>query len=196
MRGLTFIETIIVALITAVISSILTNYLQRRSEQIKFLRDKLIDRYSEFVAAASAELDRAKMQKATALSGQEGQDYTDLIQSTHQLMRSNRTHLNRLSMQIRLLEQDDLLNTMVKELAKDQPFMMFLLPPKWKDSSYNEQFNKFDSEINLFEEKLSDLVNFVLTKHSKIQQESIIQDFFKKLKNFIRNFIHQHDLQR
>lgn len=196
MRGLTFIETIIVALITVIITSLLTNYLQRRSEQIKFLRDKLIDRYSEFVATASAELDRAKMQKSTALSGQEGQDYTDLIQSTHQLMRSNRAQLNRLSLQIRLFEQDDLLNKMVQEITKDQPVMMFLLPPEWKDSSYNERFNKFDSEINLFEQNLSDLVNLVLTKHSKIQKENFIRGCFKKVKNFIRNFIHQHEPQR
>ncbi len=109
MRGLTFIKTIFVALITAVISSLLTSYLQRRNEQNKFLRDKLIDRYSEFVAIASAELDRAKMQAATALNGREDQDYTDLIHSTHQLMRSTHAQLARLYLQIRLLESDKFL---------------------------------------------------------------------------------------
>ena len=49
------------------------------------------------------------MQAATALNGREDQDYTDLIHSTHQLMRSNHAQLARLYLQIRLLESDKFL---------------------------------------------------------------------------------------
>ncbi len=189
MRGLTFIETIIVALITAIISSLLTTYWQRRNEQIKFLRDKLIDRYSEFVAVASAELDRANMQAAAAHSGKEDQDYTDLIQSTHQLTRSNRAQLIRLSLQIRLLEQDDSLNNQAQELFKNQPLMIFILPPRWRDVLYQEQFNKFESEISAFDHNLSKLVSDIQTKYSESAKKFFFNRLLSRAKNLLSRLI-------
>lgn len=158
---MTFWETVSVALITAITSTFLTTYWQRLNEQIKFSRDKLFDRYSDFIATASADLDRAKKQAAIASIGQE-QDYTALDQSTHQAIKSNHAELARLSLQIRLLESNEVLKQKVKQIEKSQPFMVLLLPPKWNDPLYQERFNKFESEINLFEKNLSDLADAVL----------------------------------
>lgn len=189
MKGLTFIETIFVASITAIINSLLITYLQRRNEQIKFLRDKLIDRYSEFVAAASAELDRANMQAATALSGREDQDYTDLVQSTHQLTRSNRAQLIRLSLQIRLLEQDDSLNNQAQELSKNQPLMIFILPPRWSDGLYREQFNKFQSEISAFDHNLSKLVIDIQNKYAESAKKSFFNILLSRAEDLLSRLI-------
>lgn len=178
---MTFWQTVIVALTaltSAFISAFLTTYLQRRNEQIKFIRDKLIDRYSEFVAICSADLSRANIQASIAQTYQAEQDYKDLIHGTYQSMKSNQLELARLSLQIRLLESDEELKKKVKELEKSQPFMMFLLPPQWNDISYKEQFNKFESEINLFEQNLSDLVNTILAKQKAKKTLFYVVGFF------------------
>ncbi len=132
---MTIWQTVIVALTalaSAFISAFLTTYFQRRNEQVKFSRDKLFDKYSDFVAILSADLDRAKTQSAIAnIENKQQQDYKDLAQSTYQSMKSNCVELARLSLQIRLLESNEVLKQKVKQLEKSQPSMIFLLPPKW-----------------------------------------------------------------
>ena len=75
---MTIWQTVIVALTalaSAFISAFLTTYFQRWNEQVKFSRDKLFDKYSDFVAIVSADLDRAKTQAAIAnIENKEQQD--------------------------------------------------------------------------------------------------------------------------
>lgn len=74
--AMSFGETIVVALCTAFATSLLSwlghflvAYLQRSNEQAKFLREKLLGRYSEFIAVASDDLERAKMQASCMALG-------------------------------------------------------------------------------------------------------------------------------
>ncbi|HOW76061.1 MAG TPA: hypothetical protein P5102_13670 [Candidatus Competibacteraceae bacterium] len=171
-------QTIIIslkALISALMSAFLTNYLQRRNEQIKFSRDKLFDRYSEFVAVASADLFRARMQLALA-ERKFQEENKDLIDNAYQSMKSNKMELSRLSLQIRLLESDEQLKRKVQQIEKSQPFMFFLFPPK-SDSDYQGKLNKFDSDINLFEQSFFDLANMVLA-NQKIAGKCLLCRYF------------------
>lgn len=169
---MTFGETIVVGFCTAFTAALLTwaghflvAYLQRGTEQTKFFREKLLDRYSEFVAVASADLERARTQDAGMALGGKDQDYTELAKLDDK-RHSIRLDLLRLSLQIRLMEQDDALATKVQELAKAQPFMAFPFPPRWGEGNYSERSDKFQSEISAFEKLLHDLVSAVLAKHS------------------------------
>jgi hypothetical protein len=105
--SVTFGETIVVGLCTAFAAALLTwtghfliAHLQRGNEQTKFFREKLLDRYSEFVAFASADLERARSQAAGMALGGKDQDYVEhakLDDKRHSI----RVELLRLSLQIR-----------------------------------------------------------------------------------------------
>ena len=169
---MTFGETIVVGLCTAFVAALLTwaghflvAYLQRGTEQTKFFREKLLDRYSEFVALASADLERARTQASGMALGGKDPDYTELAKLDDK-RHSIRLDLLRISLQIRLVEQDEVLAVKVQELAKAQPFMAFPVPPRWGEGNYSERFENFQSEIGAFEKVLQELVTAVLAKHS------------------------------
>ena len=166
------------ALLSALMSAFLTNYLQRRNEQVKFSRDKLFDRYSEFVATASADLFRARMQ-LTLAEGKSQEENKDLIDNTYQSMKSSKIELSRLSLQIRLLESDEKLKRKVQQIEKSQPFMAFLFPPKC-NSDYQAKINKFDAEIELFEQNLLDLANMVLANQKNSGKCFLCRYFCRK----------------
>lgn len=140
-------------------------YLQRGNEQTKFFREKLLDRYSEFVAVAAADLERAKTQAAGMALGSKDQDYTELAKLDDK-RQAIQLDLLRLLFQIELLEQDATLAGKASALAKAQPFMAFPFPPRWREGNYNERFDKFQSEISAFEEQLSEFVAAMVAKRS------------------------------
>ena len=159
------LETVVGSLITSVCTAFLVAYLQRGNEQTKFFREKLLDRYSEFVALAAADLVRALAVNATMGNGGKDTDYAEAakIEEKRHILRLD---LLRASLQIRLLETDDTLAKKVEEIAKSQPFMAFPFPPRWGDGNYNERSDKFDAEIAAFDKLLSELVSAVLQRHS------------------------------
>jgi hypothetical protein len=166
----TFAETVLIGLCTAFTTSLLAwpgyfplAYLQRRNEQSKFFREKLLDCYAEFFAVAVADLERARAQAAGMALGRKDQDYTELAKLDER-RHSIRLDLLRLALQIRLLEQDKALADMVQELAKAQPFMAFPFTPRWDEGSYNERFDEFLSEIGGFEMQLLELIAAVVAK--------------------------------
>ena len=82
---MTFGQTVVVGLCTAFGSAVLTwlgyflvGYLQRGNDETKFFREKLIDRYSEFVAVVAADLERARTQAAGMALGGKDHEYTEL----------------------------------------------------------------------------------------------------------------------
>lgn len=169
---MSFGETVVIGFLTASTSALLTwlghfvvAYLQRRNEHVKFYREKLLDRYSDFVAVASTDLERARTQAAGMVLGKEDQDYSEMAKLDER-RHSIRLDLLRLSLQIRLLEKECALTKEVQSLAKAQPFMAFPFPPRWGEGSYNERFDKFQSEIGTFEKQLLELIDSVLNKHS------------------------------
>jgi hypothetical protein len=143
----------------------LVAYLQRGNEQTKYFREKLIDRYSEFVAVAVADLERAKAQASGMALGGRDQDYSEMAKLDER-RHAIRLDLLRLALQIRMLEQDAALGDKVQELAKAQPFMAFPFPPRWGEGTYNERFEKFQSEIGVFEKQLLELTDAVVAKGS------------------------------
>src|SRR3989442_7136874 len=130
-------QTIIVSLCTAVATALLgwpgymlVAYLQRRNEQARYFREKLLEHYSELVALATAELERAKAVEAImVLHGKDG-DYAD-VAKIEEKRHGLRLDLLRLSLQIKLFETDESLTKQVEDLAKAQPFMVFPFPPHW-----------------------------------------------------------------
>jgi hypothetical protein len=162
---MTFTETVVVAMCTVFATQILNwgghlvvAYLQRGNERLKFFREKLLDRYSEFVAVATADLERGKsLLAALAFSGR-GPEWDARLAEIDSRRHTLRLDLLRLSLQIRLLEQDGALTSKVEGLAKAQPFM----PP----GEYFERFNELRGGIESFEKQLSELVDAVLAKHS------------------------------
>jgi hypothetical protein len=165
-------QAIIVGLCTAVATAllawlghILVAYLQRGNESAKYFREKLLERYSEFVALAAADLQRARSVRAAMALGDKETDYTEAVKiedKRHAL----RLDLLRASLQIRLLEADAALAKKVEELAKAQPFMAFPFPARWGEGNYNERSDKFDSEIAAFDKQLAELIAAVLQQHS------------------------------
>jgi hypothetical protein len=170
---MTLNETLTVALLSSVTGGMISLFghiliakLQKGNEQSKFFREKLLDRYAEFVAVASADLERAKTQQACMAIHNDGHDLTELDKlgvERHSLHRD----LVRLSMQIRLMEEDSPLFEKVQGVTKLQPFMAYPFPPRWGQGSYTERAEKFDSDIASLEKLLSEFVEEVQNKHSR-----------------------------
>ena len=134
-------------------------YLNRENERAKFLREKLLALYSEFVAVASADLDRARMEAAAIFFGSEDLDRMKELDDKRQ---ANRRDLSRLALQIRLVESDLLLSLRVKALASSQPYMVSRFPPRMGDEKYGDSFDKFKADTDEFAKKLEDFVEDVL----------------------------------
>jgi hypothetical protein len=165
-------EAIIVGLCTAVATAflawlghMLVAYLQRNNEKARYFRERLLERYSELVALATAELERARAVESIMALGGKDEDYAEAakIEAKRHALRLD---LLRVSLQIKLFETDDSLTKRVEELAKAQPFMAFPFPPHWGEGNYNERFDKYKLDIAAFEEQLTELVSAVLQRHS------------------------------
>ena len=165
---MSFGQTIVVGLITAFVAALLTwaghvlvASLQRRNEQARYFRERLLERYSEFVALASADLERAKALEAhLALRGL-GCD-KGVVGMLFEKRQALHFDLLRVSLQIRLFESDTCLTKTVEELANTQPW----LPPNWGQQEYNDQFEKYRMDIAAFEKLMTEFVDKVLKKHS------------------------------
>lgn len=165
-------QAIIVGLCTAVATAVLAwlghmlvAYLQRGNERTRYLRERLLDRYSEFVALAATDLDRARTVRAAMALGGKDTDYTEAAK-VEDKRHTLRVDLLRASLQIRLLEADATLARRVEELAKGQPFMAYPFPARWGVGNYNELSDKFDAEIAAFDTQLAGLTAAVLQQHS------------------------------
>lgn len=191
---MTFGETIVIGITISFTTALLTwlgqfivAYLQQRNDKIRFFREKIIDRYSEFVAVGSADITRAKMQYAGVQISLKDQDCMELAKLDDK-RRLNRFDLFRLALQIKLFEQDKKLIGKIQELTETQPFMMTLLPPRLEDSKYQERLDRFQSDIDLFEQNLSELVSMIITKHSKDVQNFLFPICWNKLMVSIQKF--------
>src|SRR5881628_3615988 len=99
-------QGIMVGLCTAVATALLAwlghmlvAYLQRSNEKARYFREKLLERYSELVALATAELERAKAIEAIMAWGGKDGDYAEaakIEEKRHAL----RLDLLRVSLQI------------------------------------------------------------------------------------------------
>jgi hypothetical protein len=161
-------HAIIVGFCTAfatLLGHVLVANLQRGNERTKYFREKLLDKYSEFVALGAADLERARLVRAAMALGGKNPDYTEAAK-TEDKLHTLRLDLLRASLQIRLLEADVSLGKLVEELANRQPFMIYPFPPRFGEGNYEERSNKFDTDIAAFEKKLTELIEAVLRQHS------------------------------
>jgi hypothetical protein len=143
-------------------------WLQMLFRRIQYRHEKLLDRYAEFVAAASAELDRAKsLEAGLALGGREG-DHSELIKLDDKRHES-RQDLSRIAFQIRILEKDPVLIKKVLDLIKAQPFMAFAIPSRFGEGSYDERFDKYKLKSIEFEKLLMELMDTILKNHQTVR---------------------------
>ncbi len=173
---MSFSETLILGICIAGTTALLgwlgqflVAHLQRRTEKARYFREKLLERYSEFVALASAEVERARtIEAGMALRGRD-ENCSDLVKIEEQ-RHSLRLDLLRVSLQVKLFETDESLTKKVWLLAKSQPFMAFPFPPKHGEGNYNERFDKYKLEVDTYEKSLTALVDDVLKTHSAKQR--------------------------
>ena len=142
-----------------------TQWIQTLFKRDQYRHEKLMDRYAEFVAAAVAEIQRAKSQQSAMALGTSDQDFTEYASQLDTRRHSNRLELLRLSFQIRLLEMDHSLSNKVEELAESHLFMPNPFPPSWCEGDYNERYDRFLAAIASFEKRLQELTKAVVAKH-------------------------------
>jgi hypothetical protein len=139
---------------------------QSFSRREQYRHEKLMDRHAEFVGAASAEVDRVRSLAAgLALCPREG-DFSGL-QKLDADRHQGRRDLTRIAMQIRMLETNRELSQLVAELVQAVPYMVYPFPP-WVDQAYRERFTKHQADIQSFDDRLSNLIDRVLSVHAVV----------------------------
>jgi hypothetical protein len=163
---MTFGETLGIALASATLVAFLAwighyvlSMFQRRNEEAKYFRERLLERYSEFLSIAASELNRAGMIKSAMAIGSKG-DWTEEIKMDEQ-RHTARLDLLRVSLQLKLFETDQEILDKLDWLAQSQPFMTYSFPPKWGEGNYDQRFEQFCTDIKTYETKLLELVNEV-----------------------------------
>jgi hypothetical protein len=163
-------ETWIYFLISGALIVLLTQYVQAAFHRGQFLHEKLMDRYSELMAVAVQELERAKA-LLSEIALYRGENDLPALVNLDQQRHDLRSQLVKLSFQIRLMEADRQLSRQVAKLAESQPFQPSLVPPRYGEGNYNERENMFRKQINDFEVTLSGLTRRVLEKHARKELE-------------------------
>jgi hypothetical protein len=154
--------------VAGVLIAVAVQWLQMVFRRIQYRHEKLLDRYAEFVAAASAELDRAKsLEGGLALGGREG-DHSEIIKLDNKRHESRRD-LSRIAFQTRILEKDPVLIQKVLDVVKAQPFMAFAIPPHFGEGNYDERFDKYKLNSVEFEKLLMELIDAILKKHQSVK---------------------------
>src|SRR5262245_2853093 len=129
---MSYAEATFVAIVAAVTTALLSwlghfvnAYAQRQNEQAKFFREKLLERYSELIASVTADIDRARSQAAAMALGKKDEEYTKEAMKLDEKRHVVRVDLLRLSLQIKLLDDEPQLADRLTGLAKRQPFMAY-----------------------------------------------------------------------
>jgi hypothetical protein len=171
-----FYQAICVALVAGLFAATSTvighwflTYLQRKNEERKHQRERLHERYSELVAIATDDIERAKtLQAMIALSGANDAypERAKRVMALENQRRKNGRELTRVFFQTRLLERDKSLIAKIKALVPAQPFLALPWPPQMGKGSYNERFDAFQKQIREFEQMLGDISDAVVLKHS------------------------------
>jgi hypothetical protein len=151
--------------VSGALTVLLTQALQSFFRRLQYSREKLLDRYAEFVAVASSEIERLKSLEAGIVMFPLGGDHSALASLDSQ-RHEIRRELSKISFQIRILESDRELAAMVAKVAASQPYMTFALPP-YESVNYHDRLEKFGVDIRAFEQLVSDLVGRVLKVHAQ-----------------------------
>lgn len=127
-------------------------------------RERLLNRYADFIAVASNERLRAESFRAGLALWADGRDPAPMHALDMQRLDYSR-ELARVALQIRALEPDRELRDMVTWLASSQPFEAYLFPPRWHEGNYNERSERFDGQIAEYGRRLEALTDRVLRAH-------------------------------
>ena len=150
-------------------------YVDSLIKRHQFRYEKLLDHYSEFVGFASDELARSKSLRAGLALFPNSADCTHLTkldEERHELRRQ----LERLSLKIRLFEEDKSLSKKVATLVNTIPFEPFLIPPRPGEGNYNERSDRFNEQIKQFESDLKQIIDDILKKHSRLSLNQLHED--------------------
>jgi hypothetical protein len=156
---------VLIGFVTGAFSVLLTQALQSFFRRLQYSHEKLLDRYSDFVAVASSEIGRLKSLEASITHSSREGDHSGLETLDNQ-RHEMRRELSKISFQIRILEPDRELAEMVAKVAADQPFMPFVVPP-YAGLNYYDRLERFGSDIEAFEQLVSDLMGRVLKVHAQ-----------------------------
>ncbi|WP_020472986.1 hypothetical protein [Zavarzinella formosa] len=146
----------------SVLAQFVIAYLQRRNEQKKYFREKLLDRYSEFFSEAAKDLERAKDEHSTIAHGGK---YPEGMESLDSARKTSRVQLLRLSFWVWLVERDPILCNKIEKLANSQPFMALRVPVEWGQVGYQKRFDKFKEDINTFEQEIISIIDLIRSRH-------------------------------
>ena len=143
---------------------------QRKNEGRRYFRERLIEYYSELVALASEDLDRAAKVRAGLELGQESDKYSAEDEARLNELEAKRhsiqLNLLRAAMKLRLFENNEALSKKAELLAKSQPFMTFPFPPKWGKGNYDERFDEYCNSISKYDALLMSMINDVRKSHT------------------------------
>jgi hypothetical protein len=166
-----FRETLTIGLFSASAAGVvawlgyaLSAFLQRHNDRVRYRREKLLERYSEFVGSASAVVELARqVESYVELVGGKinNADLEHLQAKRHEL----RSCLSRVAFQIRLFEHHQPMKSKVQDIANSQPYLM----PNWGQTNYTDQFEQYKDKIALFEKKVIELTDAVLRTYSSVK---------------------------
>ena len=145
--------------------TLVVQHIQAIYQRDNYRREKLQERYAEFAALLSLDIERSKDVDSIIISEMcEPDVIVRLEQRRHELRRE----LGKVALQIRLLEPDQELSGEVAKLARSQPFRPLLLPPRWGQGNYDERAREFSTAIREFEKEVDALTERVVRKHREV----------------------------
>ena len=142
-----------------------SQWLGFRFQRRHALVQRVLDLYAEFVGVASNELERAQSVKSALVFKPPTNDdqfsawltdFSKLEERRH----AYRADMARLSVQIRVLEDNETLRALVEAVCHAQP--VFNRLAGWQGERFDDQFEKHESEIEAFSEKFDLLCRAVL----------------------------------
>ena len=157
---MSFGETLVVAILTALATASLTLWVERKKENNRYL----LERYSELVGIAIDELERVKSMSAALAIGSD--DAYNSVLELHLKRHGLRAGLQRVALQIRLCETDQSLAKKASQLANAQPTLFLGIRPRIGNESDDRRAEQFNKDIISFENCINELIDSVLQVHS------------------------------
>ena len=189
--GLSFSETVTVAVITATTTALLTwggqvlvAYLQRGNDRERHSREKVLERYSELLSLLTQDVNRAKEIQSIAAISLGKERLPELIKERYDTMK----RLGQLSMVILMLETRQEIASIVVELAKSQPFEPFLYSLDWSNTGYDESFQRHQAAITTLENKSTELAVAVKSAYGEDGLAKSLGTMMKTIANRIDEF--------
>jgi hypothetical protein len=138
-------------------------------QRSRSLKDKLIERYTELAGIAVVLVDTLRTIESEYVfkpshDHPRFERWLDIILTKDGERRNASRDLARVALQIRMLEQNETLRERVKDLAKNQPF---LVPGDWGAGNFEERFKEYISSVRDYSTRVDSLVNDVLHEHAR-----------------------------